>query len=318
MALFKLTTGVFTGGNVFNLRSCLMPHLNSMTTAGLKQQTSQPLSIPEKPKKPLTPYFKFQGQIRNKIMERNPNIKIIEVTKLVSEEWKKIGEAEKKRLENEYAKEKEIYAQNVKKYHDELTPEAIEFLRKEKEVKKQKKEKREMKKLFKETGKPKKPGNSFYLFIKDNIDKKEYEGKSYMSLIPTFAKLWATLEETEVKTGSIPNRNSRVPGLQMKLQMPIRSKAQVEHVIFTTESIETQNAKEHSFNPVEKMKKKIADSSRVQSEQNAEVEKEISVPEDVVQRNETFVKEVRLKDKPEPENTGGTIKSMFFKLFGKK
>lgn len=98
----------------------------------------------------------------------------------------------------------------------------------------------------------------------------------------------------------------------------IRSKAQVEHVIFTTESIETQNAKELSFNPVEKMKKKIADSSRVQSEQNAEVEKEISVPEDVVQRNETFVKEVRLKDKPEPENTGGTIKSMFFKLFGKK
>lgn len=197
MALFKLTTGVFTGGNVFNLRSCLMPHLNSVTTAGLKQQTSQPLSIPEKPKKPLTPYFKFQGQIRNKIMERNPNIKIIEVTKLVSEEWKKIGEAEKKRLENEYAKEKEIYAQNVKKYHDELTPEAIEFLRKEKEVKKQKKEKREMKKLFRETGKPKKPGNSFYLFIKDNIDKKEYEGKSYMSLIPTFAKLWATLEESE-------------------------------------------------------------------------------------------------------------------------
>lgn len=49
-----------------------MPHLNSVTTAGLKQQTSQPLSIPEKPKKPLTPYFKFQGE-KSQVLRTPPS-----------------------------------------------------------------------------------------------------------------------------------------------------------------------------------------------------------------------------------------------------
>ncbi|KAL1464394.1 hypothetical protein WDU94_004045 [Cyamophila willieti] len=199
MALFKLTSSVFTGGNVFNLRSCLLPHLNTMnlSAAGLKQQSSPGMNIPNRPKKPLSPYFKFQGQIRNKIIENNPSIKVIDIPKVVSAEWKKISEAEKSQLESEYAKEKEIYVLEVKKYEDQLTPEAIEFLRKEKAERKQKKEKREMKKLFRETGKPKKPGNSFYLFIKDNMTKSENQNKSYMDMIPVCAKLWADLGESE-------------------------------------------------------------------------------------------------------------------------
>lgn len=199
MALIKLTTHVFSGGNVFNLRSCLMPHFNSLniTSAGLKQQNSQPLTIPVRPKKPLSPYFKFQGQLRNKIIEKNPKIKVVEIPKLVAAEWRKISESDKSKLESEYAKEKEVYAENVKKYHDSLSPEAIEFLRKEKEEKKQRKEKREMNKLFRETCKPKRPGSSFYLFVKDNMDKTENQGKSYMSLVPTFSKIWTTLEDSE-------------------------------------------------------------------------------------------------------------------------
>uniref|UniRef100_A0A8D9B0P3 Transcription factor A, mitochondrial n=1 Tax=Cacopsylla melanoneura TaxID=428564 RepID=A0A8D9B0P3_9HEMI len=200
MALFKLTSSVFTGGNVFNLRSCLLPHLNTVniSAAGLKQQSSPPvMNIPNRPKKPLSPYFKFQGLMRHKIIEKNPSIKVIEIPKVVSAEWKKISVADKSKLESEYAKEKEIYVQAVKKYEDQLTPEAIEFLRKEKAERKQKKEKREMKKLFRETGKPKKPGNSFYLFIKDIMTKTEYQNRSYMSLIPTCAKLWADLGESE-------------------------------------------------------------------------------------------------------------------------
>lgn len=172
-----------------------MPHLNilGVSSAGIKQSHPS-LHIPERPKKPLTPYFRFQVKMRKKVLEMYPNLKSFEVPKIVSQEWKKLGEEEKKKMSLEYNKDKEAYLERVKQYQEQLSAEDVEHLKKLRQEKKLKKEKRVMNKLFRETQKPKRPGNAFFLFVKESMKNPENKDRKYMQVISDLSKVWATME----------------------------------------------------------------------------------------------------------------------------
>jgi len=44
--------------------------------AGLKKSVEEKLGLPLKPKKPLTPYFRFMAQIRPVLIQKNPQAKV--------------------------------------------------------------------------------------------------------------------------------------------------------------------------------------------------------------------------------------------------
>ena len=44
--------------------------------ATIKQSIEKSIGIPEKPKKPLTPYFRYLEKIRPGLVKDNPNVKI--------------------------------------------------------------------------------------------------------------------------------------------------------------------------------------------------------------------------------------------------
>nr|CAD7198384.1 unnamed protein product [Timema douglasi] len=44
--------------------------------AGFKQTLEEKLGIPVKPKKPLTPFFRFMGQIRPTVVQQHPGAKV--------------------------------------------------------------------------------------------------------------------------------------------------------------------------------------------------------------------------------------------------
>ncbi len=53
---------------------------------------------PAPPKKPLSAFFLFRGEVYDNVKGKNPNAKITELTKIISEMWGKVDESTKRRL----------------------------------------------------------------------------------------------------------------------------------------------------------------------------------------------------------------------------
>ncbi|EMD46595.1 high mobility group (HMG) box domain containing protein, partial [Entamoeba histolytica KU27] len=51
---------------------------------------------PNRPKRPPTPYFIYLNEHRASIKEEHPDIRFTEISKVASEQWKALGEEEKK------------------------------------------------------------------------------------------------------------------------------------------------------------------------------------------------------------------------------
>jgi hypothetical protein len=45
-------------------------------SVGLKQSLEEKIGLPEKPKRPMTPYFRFMAEVRPALMKNNPNVKV--------------------------------------------------------------------------------------------------------------------------------------------------------------------------------------------------------------------------------------------------
>ncbi len=54
---------------------------------------------PPAPKRALSAFFLFRGEVYDKVRSENPNSKITEITKIISEMWNNIDQATKDRLE---------------------------------------------------------------------------------------------------------------------------------------------------------------------------------------------------------------------------
>ena len=71
---------------------------------------------PAPPKKPLSSYFLYTGEVRDKFKTRYPNEKPTELTKLMSEEYRSLPENQKQVYENRAKKLKEEYDKEVQVY----------------------------------------------------------------------------------------------------------------------------------------------------------------------------------------------------------
>ena len=53
------------------------------------------LQHPDMPKKPLTTYFRFLGEVRPIVMKQNPNLKASELMKIMAQKYKELPVARK-------------------------------------------------------------------------------------------------------------------------------------------------------------------------------------------------------------------------------
>jgi len=127
------------------------------------------VSIPPKPKKPLTPYFRFIGQVRQQVKMENPDLKVTDLMKKVAEKWDKLDEENKNSYILAYKKEMAGFTPILEKYQLSLTPEQKEMQQQIKFEKQISKERREKRKRLKELGKPKRPPSGFLLFLMDKV-----------------------------------------------------------------------------------------------------------------------------------------------------
>ncbi len=64
---------------------------------------------PAPPKKPLSAFFLYRGEVYDKVRDENPTYKITELTKLISVMWSKTDQTTKDRLHAKYMVNKKVY-----------------------------------------------------------------------------------------------------------------------------------------------------------------------------------------------------------------
>lgn len=162
------------------------------------------LGIPERPKKPLTGYFRFLNEVRPTLESTAKSQK--ETMALAAAQWKKLDESQKKKYNDLFEKEnvrrtialidsawigfnfkilrfQEVFRKKKEAYEKSLTKEQKLAIKDErirlKELKEENAKRAERKIRLRELGKPKRPKTSFILYYIDENSK----GKTSMQAL---------------------------------------------------------------------------------------------------------------------------------------
>jgi len=154
------------------------------------------VKIPPRPKKPLTPYFRFLGQIRADVKNENPNLKVTEVIKLVSQRWDRLDESEKQSYISAYKNEMQSYSSILDKYKQSLTPEQKEAQQQLKLDRQLLRERREKRKRLKELGRPKRPAGPFFLYLSSKVPTGS-KITDYQDAAKKLSEAWKSMSEAE-------------------------------------------------------------------------------------------------------------------------
>lgn len=71
---------------------------------------------PPAPKRALSAFFLYRGEVYDKVKTENPNAKITEITKIISDMWKTVDQTTKDRLQAQYQKNKVQAAEDKAQY----------------------------------------------------------------------------------------------------------------------------------------------------------------------------------------------------------
>lgn len=105
------------------------------------------LKIPEKPKRPMSPYLKFATEHRRKLLKENPELNFVDVAKKCSNLWNEMQKSAKERYSGDYEEQMLHYDKAMKLYNAKLTEEQKQFLKALSEEKKHDKNIRHIRKV---------------------------------------------------------------------------------------------------------------------------------------------------------------------------
>ncbi|XP_026756142.2 transcription factor A, mitochondrial [Galleria mellonella] len=149
----------------------------------------------EKPKRPLTPFFKFMTQMRSALLAKNPGITSKEAIAWSSKHWQELDAATKNKMVKEYEKDMEDYKKIKEIYESSLTEQQKADIKKLKEEMTAAREKRKLRAEFKELGRPKKPMSSYFLFAQSRRD--DFHGKNMKEFQEKVKAEWLKLSDND-------------------------------------------------------------------------------------------------------------------------
>ncbi|XP_049876180.1 transcription factor A, mitochondrial [Pectinophora gossypiella] len=149
----------------------------------------------EKPKRPLTPFFKFMQQMRPALLAKTPGITSKEAIAWSSKHWQQLDAETKSQMVKEYEKDLEDYKKIKAMYEASLTDQQKQDIRRVKEEMATAKEKRKLKAEYKELGRPKKPMSSYFLYMQTRKD--SFQGKQLKEFQAKVKQDWTKLPESE-------------------------------------------------------------------------------------------------------------------------
>lgn len=170
----------------------------------LKTTTKTTQNVPEKPKRPLSSYFRFLMDKRPQVVKENPTLTVQQITKTISEQWKQLNPEEKQKYNYLALQDREKYDEALLKYKAQLTPEQTEVLHNEADAKRKDKQKRKFKKESKDEGKPKAPMGPFAIYVKEN-----FTGSSIVNAMKELKSGWEQLSPAEKEKYTIQFQRSK-------------------------------------------------------------------------------------------------------------
>lgn len=169
-----------------------------ITAVSNKITLEERVGLPLRPKKPLTPYFRFMKELRPKLIASNPGMSLTDVVKEVSKKWEYAEVSLKQRLQEEYKKEQKDYIEKRTKYEAKITDEQRLQIKELKQQKLEAKERRMMRKRIKQLDRPKKPASGFLRFIaKERIRTPQTDKQTFREWQRAATTKWSSLSEGE-------------------------------------------------------------------------------------------------------------------------
>ncbi|XP_015596971.1 transcription factor A, mitochondrial [Cephus cinctus] len=181
---FGLSNVIGNYRNFLSPRICVTSYNRCLSAKG--KMTEEEIGLPPRPKKPLPPFFRYLEMKRPTAKLEHPELKLTELTKLLSEGWATFDPMQKDMMQKQYDQEMLLYAKSFSEYKKSITPEQklkIKLAKEQKKISKEKSKDRQKNASF---GKPKKPMSSFLRYIqsrKHEYDKTKISYKDFLNSV---------------------------------------------------------------------------------------------------------------------------------------
>ncbi|NWQ94735.1 TFAM factor, partial [Burhinus bistriatus] len=149
------------------------------------------ISSDERPKRPLTAYFRFLKEHHSAFRQKNPEMSNMDLVKKIAGAWKELPASQKQVYEEARKTDWQRYAEQLAAYKAQLSPAQAAALKEERRKRLAKRRSFRAKREMTVLGKPKRPRSGFNIFVSENFQ--ESKGISPVAKLKQLFDTWQKL-----------------------------------------------------------------------------------------------------------------------------
>ncbi|NWI60205.1 TFAM factor, partial [Calyptomena viridis] len=153
------------------------------------------ISSDQRPKRPLTAYFRFVKDNRSVFREKNPEASHAELIKKMAGAWKELPASQKQVYEEARKTDWKKYGEQLAVYKAQLTPAQLATLKEERRKRLAKRRSLRAKRELTVLGKPKRPRSGLNIFVSENFQGSE--GVSPAAKLKKLFDTWQNLSTSQ-------------------------------------------------------------------------------------------------------------------------
>ncbi|XP_066856384.1 transcription factor A, mitochondrial isoform X1 [Anser cygnoides] len=153
------------------------------------------LSSAERPKRPLTAYFRFVSERQGPLRRQHPEMSNTELVKKLAGDWRELPASQKQVYEEARKADWRTYEEQLAAYKAQLTPAQAAALKEERRKRLAKRRSFRKKRELTVLGKPKRPRSGFNIFVSENFQKSV--GVSPAAKLKQLFETWQNLPSSE-------------------------------------------------------------------------------------------------------------------------
>ncbi|NWH54731.1 TFAM factor, partial [Fregata magnificens] len=153
------------------------------------------ISSDERPKRPLTAYFRFLKENHSAFRQKNPEMSNVELVKKIAGAWKELPASQKQAYEEARKTDWQRYEKQLAAYKAQLTPAQAAALKEERRKRLAKRRSFRVKRELTVLGKPKRPRSGFNIFVSEHFQ--ESEGISPVAKLKQLFDAWQKLSSSQ-------------------------------------------------------------------------------------------------------------------------
>ncbi|NXL86311.1 TFAM factor, partial [Alectura lathami] len=153
------------------------------------------MSSAERPKRPLTAYFRFLKDNQPAFREKNPEMSNLELVKKMAGAWRELPASQKQIYEEARKTDWQKYEEQLAAYKAQLTPDQTAALKEERRKRLAKRRSFRKKRELTVLGKPKRPRSGFNIFVSENFQ--QSKGVSPTAKLKQLFETWQNLSSSQ-------------------------------------------------------------------------------------------------------------------------